>query len=114
MPLNDLTDAEKEIVFECLRCVASGEIIRNDGEFRTLFGIEFATLQNIVRALPEIDDSDEEVALAINNSLNNLLGYPHGGQSMWHTFISALPSEVHRVFRKWRGHGAASDDWHRR
>ena len=93
---------------QTLRLPRAGEIIRNDWEFHTLFGIEFATLENIVRMLPAIDDSEEDVALAINNSMNNLFGYPHGGQSKWHTFLSVSPSEVHRVLTKWRGHSVAS------
>ena len=102
MPLSDLTDAEKEVIFECLHCVASGEIILNDWEFPMLFGIEFTTLQKIVQNIPNLDDSSEETFLAINNSLNNLLGYPHGGESKWDRFISVSPAEVNRIFEKWR------------
>ena len=103
MPLSDLTNAEKEVIFECLRCVASGEIILNDWEFPILFGIDFATLQRIVQMIPNIDDLSEETFLAINNSLNNLLGYPHGGESKWDGFISVSPAEVEHIFAKWRG-----------
>jgi hypothetical protein len=103
MPLRDLTDAEQKVVFECLRCVASGRVILNDWEFPILFGIDFATLQTIVGAIPKIDDSSQEVFLAINNTFNNLLGYPHGKELMWHEFISVAPTQVEHIFTKWRG-----------
>jgi hypothetical protein len=103
MPLSNLTDEEKEVVFQCLRCVATGEIILNDWEFQTVFGIEFETLEEIVRSLPVIDESKEEVRLAINNSLNNLLGYPHGRHTEWSNYISVPQAEVARIFTKLRG-----------
>src|SRR5689334_20281880 len=103
MALNNLTEEETDVVFQCLRCVATGEVILNDSEFPTLFGIEFNTLKEIVRSLPNIDESKEEIQLAINNSLNNLLGYPHGRHSRWSNYISVSQSEVARIFSKWRG-----------
>lgn len=103
MALNNLTDAETKIVFECLQCVATGEVILNDWEFSILFGITFKTLEQIVRDLPDIDESKNEVQLAINNSLNNLLGYPHGRHLQWSNYISVPPQEVARIYSKWRG-----------
>lgn len=103
MALNNLTDAETEVVFECLRCVATGEVILNDWEFQTVFGIEFETLEKIVQALPHIDESQEETQLAINNTLNNLLGYPHGCHVQLSNYISVPQTEVARIFLKWRG-----------
>ena len=103
MTLSNLTEVETEVVFECLRCVASGEIILNDWEFQTVFGIEFKTLEQIVTAIPNLDDSTDEVQLAINNSLNNLLGYPHGRHATWSSYISVPQHEVARILSKWRG-----------
>lgn len=100
MALSNLTSAETEVVFQCLRCVAAGQIIPNDWEFQTLFGIEFETLQEIVRKLPAIDESQEDVMLAINNSMNNLIECARDPR--WGAYISASHSEVARVFSKWR------------
>ena len=72
MVLKNLTEKETEVVFQCLRCVATGKVIFDDWEFQTIFGIEFAIMKEIVRSLPNIDESKKEVQLAINNSLNNL------------------------------------------
>jgi hypothetical protein len=103
MALATLTEPEREIVRQCLACVASEEIIANDWEFPTLFGITFADLQRVAAQWPNVDESDEVVRLAINNSMNNLLGYPHGGTAKWSRFISVPPAEVLRLFCKWRG-----------
>ena len=45
----------------------------------------------------------ERQDLAVNNALNNLLGYPHGKESSWSEFISADPTEVADVLARWRG-----------
>jgi hypothetical protein len=103
MPLADLNDAEKHVVFECLKCVATGTVIKHDWEFQTIFGIEVAQLVAVVEAWPNIDDSDEVASLAINNSMNNLLGYPHGCHADWDKHMPIPLREIARVFQKWRG-----------
>ena len=103
MPLSDLTQEERRVVKECLQCVASGEVIEDDWEFETLFGFPFVEIKRIAELWPLVDESDELVRLAVNNSLNNLLGYPHGQQARWNDFISVPRPEVARVLQKWRG-----------
>lgn len=107
MTLNNLTEEETEVVFQCLRCVAAGDVIFNNWEFSTLFGITFAKLEEIVRGLPDIDESDEEVEVAITGSLNHLLGYPHGRDALWLARLSVPKHEVERIFAKWRSVRAA-------
>lgn len=101
MPLVDLTNAEKSIIHECLKCVAYGGVIAHDWEFQTLFGIEVAQLRSVVDAWPNVDDSDQIVSLAINNSINSLLGLIDDA-----TLNRHLPyprTQVLAVFQKWRG-----------
>jgi hypothetical protein len=101
--LHNLTDGETEVVFQCLRCVASGEVILNDWEFQTLFGIEFETLEHIVASLPDIDEDAEDAQLAINNSMAHLLGYPHNREARMKKYVLVPLVEVARIFSKWRG-----------
>lgn len=108
MALNDLTETETEIVFACPRCVAAGDVILNDWEFRILFGITFDKLEEVVRRLPDIDESDETTMLAINNSLNHLLGYPHRREARFLAHVGVPKQEVARIFAKWRGGRAGS------
>jgi hypothetical protein len=106
MPLADLTAAEREVVYDCLKCVAAGEVIAHDWEFHSLFGLEPREFQAVVGAWPKIDDKEEVVELAINNSLNSLLGLVDAD-----TFARHIPhrrEEVARIFSKWRGMSAGS------
>jgi hypothetical protein len=103
MSLSNLTDTEKAVVYECLSCVAGGRVILHDQEFSTLFGLSVGEFLTIYNTWPNVDDSKEDVALAINNAMNTLLGYPHDYHERWHEALATPPVEVRRVFMKWRG-----------
>jgi hypothetical protein len=100
--LGALNEREKQTVFECLRAASDGPFFP-DWEFPILFGLERAQVRRIVAAIPDIDDSSEEIALAINNSMAHLTGYPHRQEAAWSSYISVSEEEVDRVFDKWRG-----------
>lgn len=101
MSLRRLSRREKRIVFECLRAMGLGDFLP-DRCFHTLMGIERSELEMIIASIPYISDLDIRVFLAINNSMNNLLGYPHNCGDIWFDYISAHRDEVEQVFRKWR------------
>ena len=103
MPLADLSVEEQRVIFECLKCVASGKVIKHDWEFQTIFGIDVSELLSVVDAWPNVNDADETTNLAINNSLVNLLGYPHGCHDQWEKHMSIPLGEIARVLNKWRG-----------
>ena len=102
MAFSDLSENDKAVVHQCLKCVASGKVILHDWEFQTLFGIDVTEFIQVVESWPELDDSREIVFLAINNSMNNLLGYPHGKFESWDEFMPYSQSEVETVFKKWK------------
>jgi hypothetical protein len=108
MSLSDLTPEELEVVRTCLECVGAGDVILHDWEFHTIMGIYPEELSSVLAAWPAVDDKDEVVRLAINNSLNNLLGYPHEFQKQWESRIPVSKAEVARVFSKWRGRRISS------
>src|SRR6476659_10547809 len=91
--LNSLNDAEKQVVFECLRAASDGPFFP-DWEFHSLFGLHRDQVRRIVASIPDIDDSSEDNALAINNAMNNLIGYPHGQEAAWPQFISISREDV--------------------
>src|SRR6185369_4728051 len=103
MPLADLDEAERQAVLDCLQCVAAGFVIQHDSEFQTIMGVEVSVVKSVVAAWPNVDDSDDVVRLVINNSMNNLLGYPHGKHQEWERYNRVPLSEVARIFEKWRG-----------
>lgn len=108
MPLVDLKEEERQVIYECLKCVASGTVIKHDWEFHLVFGIEVSELKKVFEAWPNIDDSNEVVNLAINNSMVNLLGYPHGHHHAWEKKMPIPLTEIARVLNKWRGEKVGS------
>ena len=101
MALEDLTSDEKKVVLQCLRASVEGSFFP-EWEFSTLFGLTRAEVQEVIQRWPVDDTSDEMAALAINNAINNLLGYPHRKEEEWSKYISVSREEVHSIFRKWR------------
>jgi hypothetical protein len=104
MSLQSLTPEERDVVFACLAGAAYGPFF-DEEEFHTLFGLRRHEVAAIADAAPDIDDADASVVLAINNSMNNLLYYPHDEEEAWESLIRASPAEVCRIFNKWRGGG---------
>jgi hypothetical protein len=102
MALKDLNELEKAVIMECLKASVDGPFFP-EWEFDTIFGLTREEVNEILEALPDVDDSMEDVQMAINNSLCNLLGYPHQQEQYWSDYISVPPEEVARILRKWRG-----------
>ena len=94
-------EKEKDIVRQCLVAALDGSFFP-DWEFQTLFGIDRKTLAEIVDSWPHIDDTEENIFLAVNNSLANLVGYPHGSAEEWKKYISATPDEVRNILEYWK------------
>jgi hypothetical protein len=108
VPLADLDEREREVVRECLRATVDGPFYP-DWEFETLFGLTRDEVRRILMAWPFVDDSDRSVSLAINNSFNNLLGYPaENMEEHWPKFISVGGPELARIFEKWKGRASRS------
>lgn len=102
-PLTDLNAAELDVVKECLRAVLDGPFFPN-WELHALFGLERAEVRKVLQSWPELNQAGDTVAIAINNSFNNLLGYPVPNEKeLWPKFLSVKRSEVARMFDKWKG-----------
>jgi hypothetical protein len=101
MALSDLTPREQDVILRCLRAAAEGPFFP-DWEFHTLFGLHRAEVAAIAARWPTVDDSAEDAQLAINNSLNMLLGYPHGEPAAFRERIGETVEEVERIYDKWR------------
>lgn len=97
MSLRDLSSADLRIVGECLRAVASGQMILDDEEFPVLFGIGFQELCAVAAAWPDVEVSDAVMRAAVGNSLNTLVGYPHHREAVWNDHVSVPPDEVARI-----------------
>ena len=110
MPLTTLTSAEQQVVFECLRCIAEDNVVFPAWEFPTIFGIDLATFKQVYQRWPAVDDAQETTRLAINNAMNNLLGYPHAHHDTWAAVMPYSKERVTEVFDKWRNTSGVTPD----
>jgi len=101
MSLDNLKPQEQKVVLECLRASTEGPFFP-DQEFSTLFGLSRSEVRAVIDQWPVDDRSDEKAALAINNAINNLLGYPHDQEEAWSKYMSGSREEVYAIFEKWR------------
>jgi hypothetical protein len=92
---------DSEVIRQCLVAAADGPFFP-DWEFHTLLGFERDEIRRIAQRWPDWDDALEQ-ADAVNNVLNNLLGYPHGRSDVWHNYIAPTSAEVARTYARWRG-----------
>jgi hypothetical protein len=96
-----LSEADKAIVGQALRAAADGPFFP-DWEFHTLFGLQRTEVRAIADAWPEYSVTPEKLAQAVNNALNNLLGYPHGERAAWSKWISVDPQQLNELFCRLR------------
>jgi hypothetical protein len=108
--MSELSNEEIKVVQECLKAAAYGPFfIDKDSKFgpfweiHSIFGPTMEELRAIADNFPNVDMNAEDVKLAINNSFNNLLGYPHGcSEETWSKYISVTKKELYRLFAKYR------------
>lgn len=103
MSLVDLNEEERDVVRQCLRAAAESPFFP-EWEFQTLFGLTRQEVKTVLISWPELDENDKLVIRAINNSFNNLLGYPaRDKQELWPKYVSVSGMELARIFDKWKG-----------
>jgi hypothetical protein len=103
MSLKNLTTDEIDVIGACINAVLTGPFLEGES-LHTLTGLWDAELEEIGQAWPNVDEDEENVRLAINGVLNNLLGYPHDCWDVWFEYISVPPDELKRIYEKWRDH----------
>ena len=97
-----IPDPDKALVGQALRAAADGPFFP-DWEFHTLFGLTRSEVRAVADLWPNVDFRSENVHLAVNNSLNNLWGYPHGQESVWSQWLSVDRSKLRELLDTWRG-----------
>ena len=111
MAKQNLSVDEIKVIKECIKAAAYGPFFIDEGakddpywEIHPLFGLTIDELRNIADAFPNLDLDNENVELAINNSINHLLGYPHGcSEEVWEKYISVSKNELEKIYLKWTG-----------
>jgi hypothetical protein len=102
-----LGDVDRAVIGQALRAAADGPFFP-EMEFHTLFGLARSEVRTVADTWPNVDSSDADVALAVNNSLTNLIGYPHGQDFEWSQWISVKPPELEELRRRVTGQPSQS------
>jgi hypothetical protein len=102
MELELISDADKALVGQALRAAADGPFF-DEWEFQTLFGLTRSEVRAVADAWPNVELQSTNVHLAVNNTLNNLLGYPHRQDSVWSEWISVDRRQLDELFSRLRG-----------
>lgn len=92
---------DNEVIRQCLGAAVDGPFFP-DWEFSTLFGLDREEVRAIAARWPDWHDKDEQ-SVAVNNTLNHLLGYPIDEPERWHDYILVSPGDVALVYARWRG-----------
>ena len=101
-PVDRMSERDLQVIHESLMAAVHGPFFDHDGEFISLMGFDRAKIAEFLEAWPQTDDPHDQ-DIAVNNVLNNLLGYPHDRWASWPQYSSATPQEVATVLARWRG-----------
>lgn len=96
-----LSENDLRVIQECLQAAVFGPFFP-EYEFTALFGLEREEVAKVAWAWPFVDVNDEKVGIAINNSMNWLLAFPHKKFNQWSNFVSVSPEESYKVYKRWR------------
>src|SRR5580700_10830682 len=102
MHLKKLSQRESKVIGEILRAAADGPFFP-DWEFHTLFGLSREQVRGIADEWPLPITAPDIVVLAINNSINNLLAYPHKKHELWSDWISVSRDDMDLLYKRLRG-----------
>jgi hypothetical protein len=103
-----LSEDQRALVCLCLRAVVDGPYISDDGEFQTVMGVTREETAAVAAAWPD-PNSAPHTFVAVNNALNNLLGYPHKRWPELSEYIGADSRPVVAALARWRGQDLPGD-----
>jgi hypothetical protein len=109
MDFDNLSELDKRVVGEVLRAAADGPFFP-DWEFHALFGLERGKVRAIAAAWPKPIAPTEQMAIAVNNSLNTLQAYPHSKDTEWSNWISVDRHQLKELFNRLRERREASGE----
>mgnify|MGYP006909079900 CR=1 FL=1 len=99
--IHQLSEEDQGIIYRCLVAALKGPFFP-DWEFQTLFGINRDALDKVVEDWPNVDETNDDAFLAINNSFVNLLYYPHDSDQGWDEYNLAPRQTIEKVFHRWK------------
>jgi len=103
-----LSALDEHVVRGALRATADGPFFP-DWEFPTLFGLEREEVREVLADWPRSADPDLQFN-AVNNAMNNLLGYPHGQDGAWDEYLSVDREQLGEMLWRIRETSGANDE----
>ncbi|VIO65683.1 hypothetical protein CI1B_07900 [Bradyrhizobium ivorense] len=97
--LKALSSAEIDTVRDALRATVEGTFFP-DWEFETLIGVDRATVREVHAAWPRRTVDQIEFTCAVINSMNNLVGYPHGRNNELVSYVSGGRAAVEKTLAR--------------
>lgn len=97
---DDLSEAELDLIGQCLRAAADGPFFP-DWEFHTLIGFDRSAVSEVADEWPSASDAARQ-DLTVGNVLNSLIGYPIDHEHEWSAFISYDRDEVRSTLNRWK------------
>jgi hypothetical protein len=105
-----LSDDDRAIIKGCLNATVNGPFFP-EWEFHALFGLTRSEVEIVLTKWPHLpeetppgyDSAADFQAVAINNAMNNLLGYPHGVRGdAFVREVGASEPQVAATLTRWR------------
>lgn len=93
-----------DVILESLAAAAFGPFFP-ESDFHIIFGLTRDELKDLANKCNNVSSQDDQYTLAIKKSINNLLGYPHDCEKIWGEYISVTPTELERIYQKWKRKG---------
>jgi hypothetical protein len=101
-----LSVPQRQLVGACLEAIAHGAYLP-EWEFQTVMGNFRDEVCAVASAWPAVNG---DTFLAVNNTLNNLLGYPHGRWSELTEVLGVDEQAVAEVLKIWRAENPPTGD----
>lgn len=96
---SQFTDEQTDQIKKCLLASVNGPYFE-DWEFGALFGLDREEVNLVAKAWPTIEHLDPElVRVALINSLNNLLGYPHNMEEQLLKETGCTDADIYQLLK---------------
>jgi hypothetical protein len=97
-----LTGMDQRIVLQCLKAILSERYVDAE-DYPSRMGIEYGDITSAITDWPDLDDSDDDsqVALVINNSLNEVCHGVDIPPHEWTEFFDVDREVIRTTYKTW-------------
>jgi hypothetical protein len=105
--IDELSPTESNVVRQALHAAVDGPFFPQ-WEFSALFGLDREEVREVLVDWPVTADPDRQFR-AVNNAMNNLLGYPHRCEDAWAGYLEVDGQELAAILWRIREASGAND-----